>query len=312
MRMRLTLLSCLAILARADLLVTSAGTDSVLRYDAATGGFLGTFVASGSGGLDEPKGIVVAPNGDVLVSSFNTDQILRYDSTGAFLGALPNASGALMGPFQLALGPGGILYVAATQSDAIFQYDAVTGAELGVFVSDATTPPLNQPRGLAVGNGRAYTSTEGDRIRYYDLLTSTLLVSPFGDNPRGLTVGPEGDLYSAYAGPASLVSIHDGFTGAFLGEFVSHQSGGLLSPMGVGFGPDGVFYIASAGTNEILRYDGATGAFLDAYVTAGSGGLTTPQFFVFRQEIPEPSTAVTALAGLISVIAIRRRRSWND
>jgi hypothetical protein len=78
--------------------------------------------------------------------------------------------------------------------------------------------------------------------------------------------------------------------------------------MGVGFGPDGNFYVASAGTGQILRYNGTTGAFLGAFVTAGSGGLATPQFFVFRQEIPEPSTWSSAALGLVALAWKRRRR----
>ena len=268
--LRISLLFAAALLAHADLLVTSAFTDSVLRYDAATGAFLGTFIPSGSGGLDDPRGIVAAANGDILVSSFATDQILRYSSTGTFLGVSGDSSSGLNGPIQLAIGPANVLYAASSQSDAILRYDSITGASLGVFVSDITMPPLNTPRGLAVGNGRVYTSTEGDRIRYYDLATSMLLVSPLGDNPRGLTVSPSGSLLVAFAGPASQVNEYNGTTGAFIGIVVPHEGGGLLTPMGVGFGPDGNLYVASSGTNEILRYNPA-GTFLDQFVAAGIG-----------------------------------------
>jgi len=76
----------LAAPARADLLVSSTETDSVLRYDATTGAFRGAFVAAGSGGLDQPRGIARGPDGALYVASFFTDEVLRYDgTTGAFV-----------------------------------------------------------------------------------------------------------------------------------------------------------------------------------------------------------------------------------
>src|SRR5262245_23962942 len=73
--------------AGADLLVGSNRTSSVLRFDATTGGFLGEFIAGGSGGLVMPGGLAVGPDGNLYVASNGTNQILRYDgTTGAFLG----------------------------------------------------------------------------------------------------------------------------------------------------------------------------------------------------------------------------------
>ncbi|MBO1351009.1 MAG: hypothetical protein EBE86_028245 [Hormoscilla sp. GUM202] len=64
------------------LLVSSANSDEVLRYDATTGFFLDVF-ASG-GGLDNPFGLTFGPDGNLYVSSSLTDQVLRYDGTTGF------------------------------------------------------------------------------------------------------------------------------------------------------------------------------------------------------------------------------------
>ncbi len=61
----------------------------------------------------------------------------------------------------------------------------------------------------------------------------------------------------------SVVERLDGSTGADLGAFAS--GGGLSSPLGVQFGPDGNLYVASDGTDQVLRYDGQTGAFLNVF-----------------------------------------------
>jgi hypothetical protein len=65
-------------------------------------------------------------------------------------------------------------------------------------------------------------------------------------------------------------------------QFVAPGSGGLARPRVPMFGPDsngdGVkeLYVASADTDEVLRYDGSTGAFLDAFIPTGRGGLNGP------------------------------------
>ena len=44
---------------------------------------------------------------------------------------------------------------------------------------------------------------------------------------------------------------------------------------------DGNLYVASQGSNEVLRYNGITGTFIDDFVTAGLGGLTWPTGLIF-------------------------------
>ena len=56
-------------------------------------------------------------------------------------------------------------------------------------------------------------------------------------------------------------------TNQFLGDFVTPGSGGLGTPDGMDFGPDGNLYVSSSQTNAVLRYDGGTGAFLGTFAT---------------------------------------------
>ncbi len=74
---------------------------------------------------------------------------------------------------------------------------------------------------------------------------------------------------------------YDTKTGAFLGEFIPANSGGLFSPDNLLYGPDGNgdgiedLYVSSGnkpatsreqGASAILRYDGVTGQFIDVFV----------------------------------------------
>ena len=73
---------------------------------------------------------------------------------------------------------------------------------------------------------------------------------------------------------------------AFAGYFVHGESGGLDGPTGSTFHVDPsdgklYFYVASDGTDEILRYDGETGEFIDVFVPSSSGGLNAPRDILF-------------------------------
>lgn len=270
--------------ARADVWVTSFLTDSVLRYDD-SGAFVGEFVASGSGGLDDPRGIVFSPfDGTLLIASSATDSVLRYDgSTGAFLGAfVTSGSGGLDNPFDLSFGPDLNLYVASTSTSEVLRYEGRTGAFIDVFAASGT-PELNTPRGMAFGNGNLWVSGEGDRVWRFDATTGAHTGSFVADNPRGLTIGPGSNLYVS-TNVSNQVNCHDGTTGAFLEILVEHDSGGLSSPMGLVFhGPEQDLFVCSRTTDSILRYDGETGDFLGEFVASGSGGLNDPHFFTFGE-----------------------------
>jgi DNA-binding beta-propeller fold protein YncE len=284
----------------ATLLVTSSATNSILEYDSTTGAFLNAFVPSLSGGLSDPRGIAIGPAGDLFVSSFGTNSVLRYSgSNGSFMGAfVTSGSGGLSGPIELSFGPNGNLFVASSTSDQVLQYDGLSGAFINSFATGAV-PALNTPRGMAFGNGHLFVSGEGDRLWRFDALSGVFQSSTLGDNPRGVTLGPDGNLYVAFR-VSNIVARYDGNTLASLGTFVNNPgNGGLSAPMGLAFGPDSNLYVAGSGNDAILRYDGATGTFVDAFVSSGSGTLSSPQFFAFTTTVPEPGSVFLAIAGTV-------------
>jgi streptogramin lyase len=231
-------------------LVTSFYGNSVLRYDSETGAYIDTLVTQGAGGLIGPHDAVIGPDGNVYVTSRDTNEVLRYDrTTGAFLGAfVTRGSGGLNFPHGL-LFRDGYLYVSSTNSASVLRYDATTGAFIDAFVS-AGSGGLKAPTGLLFGpDGNLYVNSQvDDSVLRYDGMTGAPLPAP-------------------------------GRNGAV---FVPSHSGGLLNNYGqLDFGPDGNLYVASDGTNNVLRYDGTTGEFLGVFVPAGSGGLNQPEGLVF-------------------------------
>jgi outer membrane protein assembly factor BamB len=222
-----------------NLYVGSLNTNSVLRYSATTGAFLGAFVTSGSGGLTTPalEGLSFRPDGKLYVASRDNSSVLRYDATtGAFLDTfVPSNGGGLQSVKGMVFGPDGNLYLSSAGTNQVLRYDGTTGAFLGVFV--------------AAGSGGL-------------------------SNPRFLTFGPDGNLYVSSSNTNSVLRF-DGTTGAFLNAFIPAASGGLSGPGELLFA-NGSVYVASQNSNQVLRYDATTGAFIEATVPANSGGLNLP------------------------------------
>lgn len=90
----------------------------------------------------------------------------------------------------------------------------------------------------------------------------------------GLALDTRGKLFMSAENPAGLGSIIT-LGGAF--EVPHAQSGGLMHPGDLAFGPNGNLFVInrlfSSIASGVLQYDGHTGAFLGSFVEPGSGGL---------------------------------------
>src|SRR4051794_111794 len=208
------------------LLVASADTNSVIRYDKATGAYVDTFVRKNSGGLTQPYGLVFGP----------TDHNL-YVSSGQFGGTVkgggrPNAVLSYDG------GAGSFLNVFADDNRLTSARGVVFGPDGNLYVADGT----------GSGDGRVveFNGSTGDYIRDFVGVAGNGGLS----HPQGLVFGPDGnhdgrlDLYVSSAQTNSILR-YDSATGAFLGAFVASGSGGLDHPGGLTFGPDGNLYVAN-------------------------------------------------------------------
>jgi sugar lactone lactonase YvrE len=239
------------------LYVVSQGTNAVLRYDPVTGAPAGTLVASGSGGLDAPRGLLFQ-NGYVYVTSTSTNgdtgpganAVLRFDAvTGAPAGVsgvpgdavfIASGRGGPTNPSTLVIGPDGNAYVSSTasSSNAVLRYDGMTGAFINAFVPS--------------GSGGL-------------------------DGPVGMVFRPDGYLY-VVGWRSNSVLRYQASNGAFASTVVPSGSGGASSPNELLFDASGNLLVTSRGTNQVLRY-GPTSAFAFT-VSLGwaSAGTTTVQY----------------------------------
>jgi glucose/arabinose dehydrogenase len=130
------------------------------------------------------------------------------------------------------------------------------------------------------------------------------------NKPLGVTLGSDGSLYIA-----------DQFNNQILREssaalnsspppapttFVSAGSGGLTRARKAVVGPDGKMYVASASTDQVLRYDGQTGAFIDVFATLPPNSSEGPMWLQFgsdgylytTQQTPNNSTTSRSIVRL--------------
>ncbi len=193
-----------------SLLVCSAMSSSVLRFDAGNGAFLGVFVPSGSGGLVSPFGIGFGPAGTLLVTSSN-NQVLEFDGrTGAFIRVLvaSAANGSLMNPRGLlVLDDPPRLIVASRTNERILEYNPATGAFVRQFNIGDYHGNLDGPWALRVGpNGNVFASV-ADALEAGPVSALHLI------DPRVFEFAVKnGDLRRAYIlGMDSLASASGGF-----------------------------------------------------------------------------------------------------
>ncbi|AIE86314.1 hypothetical protein [Fimbriimonas ginsengisoli] len=250
-----------------ELLVGSSGNGKILRYNAATGAYLGVFAQGGP--LVSPNGLGQLPTGEVVVGDFVNHKILLYSQKGAFERELGTLAGT---PFDLLVLPNGDFLVSEnfSPSPAPHPTGRVVKYTNGAFHTFIEGGPLNGPDGMAIGpDGNLYLSSQDSfQVLKYNVNTGALLgVVTEGDplgtpnaGPSGLAFGPDGNLYvtqhdtNPVATTNGMVLRYNGTTGAFMDFIVPEHSGGISGPIGVGFTPSGNLLVTSAATNELLAY----------------------------------------------------------
>jgi hypothetical protein len=234
------------------LYVSSALSDQILRYNAATGKFDKVWDQNDAMKLDTPQGMAWGPDNNLYVASHGTNQILQYNGTNGNLIGVYETGSDPQGPADIAFGSDGNLYVVSATNKEVDRYQGPMGANPG------------KPMPSANNQGATFASD------------SKFMV------PWGITFGSDGKIYVSDANSASGVGI-DRFNadGTFDVVFIS-PGGQLTAPRGMAFGADGNFYVATTSPNTqggaVMQYD-KTGKFLSNF--ANAGGLTTPFGIVF-------------------------------
>jgi len=242
--------------ARADTLYIGDGNDNtVKRFDADTGTYLGVFVTSGSGGLHGPRGLIFNQSDNLVVANQNVmlnvnGAILIYNGgTGEFLSTLISSTDPHAPP-----APRGIV---------------LGGPNSDLFVANQGPKAGTSPHGS--GKLQAFTKAG----MFLANLRPPDNVS-MGFHPRAVVSGPDGLLYVSndpvLGGLHGQILRFDPATKAFQDVFISDvavtpsaiatsPSSDFNRPEGIVFGPDGNIYVTSfransSDTDKILIFAG--------------------------------------------------------
>ncbi len=212
-----------------DLLVSSTNTDRILRYNLATGAFLGIFVAPGSGGLDAPLGMAIGPSNGLFVAGA-PGRVFEFDaSTGAFRRIFIDTpgNGGIVTPRSLVFqdDPNRCLVVGDT-ANKVFWYNAISGAFVDIFNKGYAANKMAKLNDITIGhNGDIFVAH------------NTAAQKPGSGAPLNHLTSPR-------------VSQFDAKTGLYRRAFVMAADSQLVAPTGIAFMPD-----AGVDCNANLRLD---------------------------------------------------------
>jgi sugar lactone lactonase YvrE len=166
----------LAIAANGDMYVADTGGSRVPRLSA-NGQRLGTVGGRGNGrdGLDQPTGVATTNAGEVFVVDPAAQKVVRFSASGSVAAAWGFGTGPTVNGPQMALGPDDTIWISDTAGGSL-QAFSVDGQPKGRY---APAEGLNQPSGLAVGDGYVVVAEPGAR-RVEKLTTPDLTASLAG------------------------------------------------------------------------------------------------------------------------------------
>jgi RHS repeat-associated protein len=277
--------------------------------------------------LNAPTGVAFDSGGSLYIADIWNHRIRRVGTDGIITTVAgtgvggydgdggPATEAQLNSPIDVALGPNGSIYIADRYNHRIRRVGpdgvitTVAGTGVGGHDGDggpATQAQLHYPYGVALGpDGSLYFADAANhRIRRVGLDGVITTVAGSGTSggtgdgglavearlsfPRGIALGPDGNLYIAdgYNHRIRRVGL-DGVITTVAGSVVPGYGGDggpatqarLALPLGVAIGLDGSLYIADGG-NHCIRRVGADGvittvAGTGAYGYGGDGGPAT-------------------------------------
>jgi PKD repeat protein len=222
-----------------DLFVVSVLTNSIIRYDGATGAPVGTFLTGP--GTVALFTLAFGPNGNLFVPDTSVGSVLEYDgTTGGLVGTfVESGSGGLDNPLGLTFGPNGNLFVISKDTDSIIEYDGATGEAVGTF-ADLGAVGLTIPVDLAFDSaGDLFVSVSGDdsvaRVEGTTGVVEAFVASGAGGLSKlgGIVVHPDTENLLVVSQAADSVLEYSGATGEFVRTFADGTPGDSLFFMAI-------------------------------------------------------------------------------
>lgn len=266
-----------------DFIVANFNASTITQYNATTNSYVSTPISSN---IAAPNAMLLH-NGLLYVANGGNNTITVFDeATMTFQSTFANTG--MDFPEQMTIGHDGNLYVANRDNDSITYYDINTGTMLGTFAN------LPDAMGLAYDpNANLYyasSGVSGGVVNAYDTsgnLVQTMHTYAGGEIPRGLAIGPDGNLYVIVAGTATIHTID---LTTYNDTLFTTLDPGSNPFQGLTWGPDGTMYVADYGENEVHLIDPSGNP-----VTTITAQLSGPHYvqFLTPPNVVTCSTTVT-------------------
>lgn len=276
-----------------ELWVTSFNNNRILRFEEATGLYLGD--AALGGAIQFPQMFDLDGAGHLLVASAFGNEVLQF---GAISGVyertlIPNGRGGLNNAIGLAFDPNGRIFVGSWSNSQVLAFD-LAGTFQGIVAEAGRPEGFVGGNDVKIGlNGYLYLSSYGDQtVKVVDPGTGALILSTESGAAHGiqnltsLALTQEGSILAVDSRPGGAVHRFDGTTGAYLGVAVSAGAGGLVFPQGLEAG--GSFLYVADVSRGLMRFNAASGAFIDLFIPMGTAGLSGLGWVKLIERQPPP------------------------
>ena len=266
----------------------------------------------------DPTDVVVGPDGSLYIADAGHNRIRRVDPNGIITTVAGTGTAGFSGdggpatlaqlflPEGIAVAPDGSLYVADTRNQRIRKVDptgvistvAGTGAAgWDTLEGPATSEPLNQPEGVAIGSDGAVYIADTSNGVIREITQDGRLITLAGDHFNGYSGDGGPATQAALNLPTAVLPVQDGSfyiadfennrirkvgidgtistvagngTFGFNGDGSAATQAELAFPANMALATDGSLYIAEFGNNRVRKVDP------NGYVTTVAGnGMTT-------------------------------------
>jgi hypothetical protein len=231
------------------------------------------------------------------------NDVRKFDNNGVLQGTF--GSGYVGNPESVLVDAAGNFYVGAADSDALKKFDS-NGMPL------ATYSLAREDRGidwidLAANQSTMYYTSEGNQVKRFDVATNTQLsdFSSAGTQLFALRLLSSGGLLAANT--SNIIRLNA--AGAIVQTYLAGAGNFWF---GLNLDPDGTsFWTAHYNSGRVVKVDIASGSILqDWSVGQGVSGLSVFGEITDSQPppgIPEPATSLLIGAGILALVALRRR-----
>ena len=245
---------------------------------------------SGSGQLQQPKGIEVNSSGDIYVADSSNQRIVKYNSSGTQIdswGGDGYGNGQFKDPSDIAIDPSSDNLYVIDQGRCDVQIFSSTGDYITKFgACGSGNGQMLNPTGIALYTDSVYTVDNGNsRILWWDTAGNYIGAngsagSGYGqfNDPRSIAIVPGGALAISDYGNHRIVRAAGDLTmtegeinPAFIGSYGTGD-GQLNNPVGLDYDSASNLYVADGANQRIVKFS-PYGKFLGQWQTSASAGL---------------------------------------